>query len=506
MNEEYNPLRGLHLLSRQMRETGVLIVLVAAVGVFTVLALATAFFVFLYVRLPSVIKPAKYRLLLFTIAALVAAVYAGWITLGLLNAQTSITTALYTLAANITNTGTTDRDDIQVAVNVSAAALVDGNFIASDGLNAIVQKGSTDIPAMPPTNRIQVEGAVQGNGPTLFTEYTAAAQNTTTNDVQLLTTTPAVGDAFYFGADNPARVLTIDTDTAGVGTWTLTWEYWNGTAWTALASIDDRTTAFTTLGRRTVSWTMPTNWATTTVTGSSVNSFWARARVSAFTSITTQPLATRLFYENGQWWTWVETLPINRQEQYTIYIGGGTNLVSTHQIFPGTAGIITTDSATMEPGGSYSIGLAGRLGVGSFGSTICLACKTGAVTMSVTGSASAPSVTAVITGGGSTTLNLSPMTLPNTGTQTIVLASDGTNVALIATAGAGMATGAAQTVTNNANNWTWVSNGSVDYLNYARMDNATPTVFSFATSATDFSAGTLSSTTAYTGALGLTNQ
>lgn len=419
-----------------------------------------------------------------------------------------VSTTLYAVVLNTTNTGSTDLDDIQIGFNVSAATLIDGNFIESDALNALLHKGITDIPGMPPSGRIQIEGAVQDDGGA-FTEYTTAAQNTTTNDVQVIPAAAAVNDAVYFGCDNPCRIVTFDISQAGVGTWTITYEYWDGDSYEALTNVADRTTNFTTLGRNTVSWDMPTDWVTQTVTGSSVNSFWGRGRVSAFTSETTQPLASQVFYENGQWWTWVEDLDVNNQEQFTIYLGGSDDIVTAHQIFPGAAGIVTPDNATIEVTGSYSVGVIGRFDFSAAGASTCVLCKTGAVTISVSGASSSPVIGTSFTGSTNNVAgDLTGITMPDTGAQTLIVASDGTNAATFfgATTGGMFSHSVAGIYTDNANNLTWASNGGIDYLESIRIDTAAPTIFNFSTSYSDFNSGTQTNTQAYTGVLGLGNQ
>ncbi len=414
----------------------------------------------------------------------------------------SVATALYTLTVNFTNPGVSDLDDIQAAFNLSAAGLIDGDFMASDALNARIHKSDTDIPGMPPTNRIQVEGAVQEDEGA-FSEFTSAAQNATVNDVQLLTLAPAVNDAFYFGCDNPCRITTWDIDTPGVGTWALTYEYWDGTAYRGLVNVDDRTAAFTVGARHTVSWDMPADWATSTVTGSSVNSYWGRARVSSFTDITTQPLGTRINYENAQWWTWIEGLDVSGQEIYTLHLGGTTDLVTAHQVFPGLDGVVTADNANIELGNAYSVGIVGRVSFKTPSVTACLLCKTGAVTLSASGSASAPVIGTLITGVGASTGDTG-LTLPSTGEQTVIMAADGVNAATFVSAG-GMVSYGVQTITDNANSLTWASNAGVDYFDSIRIDTVAPTIFTFETSFTDFDTGTHIRTQDYTGIFGLDN-
>jgi hypothetical protein len=412
--------------------------------------------------------------------------------------------ALYSLVARWTNTGATDQDDIPAAFPLSGSALIDQNLLTSDALNAALQKGGVDQPGMPPTSRIAIEGVVLKAGG-VFTDYTAAAQDDTENDVSLLPLTPVVDDALYFGCDNPCRILTVDTDTAGVNDLTLTYEYWDGDSYEGLSGITDDTNRFTTLGRETVSWDMPADWATTTVTGTAVNSFWGRARVSAVTSSATQPLGSRIYYENGEWWTWVEDLNIGTQEQYTLYLGGD-DMLTSHQIFPGSTGIVTGDNATIEPGGAFSLGYKGRLDFGTTGTSVCYACKTSALTLHATGTAVAPGIFATLTGSGTTNLELSGISLPDTGSQTITIGVSGNTVALFADAGGGTAFGTAQTITDNSNSWSWGSQGSTDYIDYIRLYTSSPTTFAVSDSYAQWAAGTHTNTSAYTGALGLDNQ
>lgn len=443
------------------------------------------------------------RQLVFVALSLFALMLGGGATWGVLHAA-DVSGALYTIIARWTNTGAATQNDIRASFPISGAALIDENMLATDALNAALQKGSVDQAGMPPTNRIIIEGLVLKSGGS-FTEYTTEAQSDTLNDVPLLPADPVVDDAIYWGCDNPCRIVTWDVDTAGVNTLTLALEYWDGARFTALGGVNDDTDTFTTEGRNTMSWNMPTDWATRTVTGSSVNSYWARARLSAVTSQTTQPLGSQVHYENGEWWTWVESIATDNQEQYTLYLGGD-DMVAAHQIFPGSAGIITADDSTIEPGGSYSLGYQGRLNFSTTGESVCLACKTGAFTLHATGSASAAGLFATLTGSGTTKLELAGLTLPDSGSQTVIMGASGSTVALFADAGGGLALGTSQTITDNANSWTWASEGSTDYLESVRLYTAAPSVFNIDDSYTQWAQGTHTDTQAYTGALGLDNQ
>ncbi len=136
-----------------------------------------------------------------------------------------------------------------------------------------------------------VDGAVADDGGVQTTE-TAAAQNATANDLNLLPATPALNDAYYFGFDHLWDNLLLNLGIQGVGVWTLAWEYWNA-GWIALAGVTDNTLGFTaSTGIKTVLFTRPGDWVLTNVNGVG-NKYWIRARVSAYTSVTQQPKGTQ---------------------------------------------------------------------------------------------------------------------------------------------------------------------------------------------------------------------
>jgi len=124
----------------------------------------------------------------------------------------------------------------------------------------------------------------------LYVDESATWAEATGDDVEVLPATPAAEDAAYFGhatatfAKISANITTAAVDLVA----TIAWEYWNGTAWTALTGLTDGTTGWTaTTGFKDVTFTEPTDWAKCTVDG--INAYWIRSRVSAFTSITTAP-------------------------------------------------------------------------------------------------------------------------------------------------------------------------------------------------------------------------
>ena len=139
-----------------------------------------------------------------------------------------------------------------------------------------------------------VDGAVADDGGSQ-TDQTTAANNDTTNDMTLLPSTPAVNDAYYLGSLEIQSRIYINISTAGSGTWTIVWEYWDGSAWTALSNVTDGTTGFTVSGINSINFTVPSNWATKTV-ASIASVYWIRGRVSVYTSVSVSPIGKRAFF------------------------------------------------------------------------------------------------------------------------------------------------------------------------------------------------------------------
>jgi len=130
-----------------------------------------------------------------------------------------------------------------------------------------------------------VTGAIADDGGAQ-TDETTPANNATANDMTLLPAVPVANDAYYFGADAQWDWLSLEISTAGDGVWTIVWEYYNGSSWVALTGLSDTTVGFTQSGS--VAFLRPGDWATATII--LANKYWIRGRVSAYTSIVTQPL------------------------------------------------------------------------------------------------------------------------------------------------------------------------------------------------------------------------
>ncbi len=133
--------------------------------------------------------------------------------------------------------------------------------------------------------------AVSDDGGAMATD-TTDANSTTANDMELVPAAPAVNDAYYYGCLNKFELLRINIGTNGSATWDIEWEYYNGSTWATLPGLSDGTTNFTAgTGNRDVTFTVPTDWATTSI--NSITAYWVRSRVISFTSLTTRPLGTQ---------------------------------------------------------------------------------------------------------------------------------------------------------------------------------------------------------------------
>ncbi|MBA7524807.1 hypothetical protein ES705_16951 [subsurface metagenome] len=135
-----------------------------------------------------------------------------------------------------------------------------------------------------------VDGALADDGGAQ-TDETTEANNATVNDMTLLPAVPAVDDAYYFGLLSLWDWLSLLIGQAGAGTWTIVWEYWNGSTFASLLNVLDTSNGFRNGGYQSVSFDRPGDWATSTLM--LMDLLWIRARVTAYSSIATQPLGTQ---------------------------------------------------------------------------------------------------------------------------------------------------------------------------------------------------------------------
>lgn len=134
-----------------------------------------------------------------------------------------------------------------------------------DAINNLWGTGVASLVAsnVAPTEVWQIDDPA---GAPVFVSELADFNSFALTDVDPWVAVEAVGDQFAIGSTGPFNKLTVRVSTAGVGG-TLTWKYWNGSAWTAVSGLADATTGFTVLGQNTVTFTMPTNWVARTLNG-----------------------------------------------------------------------------------------------------------------------------------------------------------------------------------------------------------------------------------------------
>ena len=287
-----------------------------------------------------------------------------------------ITQALFSIDFRLRNNSATSSND-QYPMPFATSPMIDAGILEADALNSAMRYGSVDVASMPGTNRMSMLGAVHSS--TVLVTQTPGSNNQTPNDLTFLTSSPAVGQAYNFGFDTRGRYMTINVGTAGAGTYTITWEYYSSTSssYIAVEGLSDGTNGFQTAGTSTVSFSMPGNdWIRSDVNG--ITAYWIRARLSTFTSLTTQPLGTRTYWETGQWWTFVDTLLKGQDRIYTLHLGGPIDMQTRHAIFvEPSGGITTTDSADLELRNvdNYILTIDGYLDTTATGTTRSIARK-----------------------------------------------------------------------------------------------------------------------------------
>jgi hypothetical protein len=140
-------------------------------------------------------------------------------------------------------------------------------------------EGSLDIIVTARNQGVATACVAEDGG--VFVDETDESSSNATADMTLLPTTPAVSDAYYFGHQDQFSRLKIDVSTAQAKGTVVTWEYWNG-AWVSLSGVSDGSSSFSGAGQNIVSWTLPGDWATTSVTNQANTGamYFVRARVT----------------------------------------------------------------------------------------------------------------------------------------------------------------------------------------------------------------------------------
>lgn len=143
----------------------------------------------------------------------------------------------------------------------------------------------------------------------VFTDETVNANSASTDDMTLLPAVPvATEDGYVFGHTEQFGQIDLVLTTAGTGGFTITWEYWNGSIWTALSGVSDGTSSFSSLGTGRVSWTIPGGWTARTIPsqlGTTVL-FYIRASYSAG-SVTIVPVGRQVTMDVTKYLRWEDS-------------------------------------------------------------------------------------------------------------------------------------------------------------------------------------------------------
>lgn len=175
---------------------------------------------------------------------------------------------------------------IPVTISIPATLAVRGG----SGLDGVMVGLITDTAAADVTQ--------EDNSGASFVDETADAAEATANDVEIPDPFDT-DDALYVGYTSKFFAVKIDMGTQGAGdavSAELAYEYWDGSAWTALTEVIDDSAGFT-AGTDTyvLSFLPPADWAATAV-DSGTSMFFVRVRATANDVYnTTQPKITQLW-------------------------------------------------------------------------------------------------------------------------------------------------------------------------------------------------------------------
>lgn len=112
-----------------------------------------------------------------------------------------------------------------------------------------------------------------------YTDARAELTSRVAADVLTLNSMEAAVDFVYFGCDVPFRGIYLNVGNTNGTASVLAATYWDGAAWTGLTETDGTASAGATLAIDNIlTWTVPTDWAKTSV--QSNNLYWVRFAVS----------------------------------------------------------------------------------------------------------------------------------------------------------------------------------------------------------------------------------
>ena len=178
-------------------------------------------------------------------------------------------------------------------IQLGEAAQLGGFALAVDPNQGLARAAASLVTNLTIERTTLIKAAVADDGGVQSTE-TTAANNATTNDMQLTPATPVVGDAYFFGFDTKPNQfdLTVGQVTGDAGQ-TVVWKYNSGAGYVALSGVVDGTDSFKTFGRSTVSWTSPADWAKSTE--NALEAFFLKAEVTVIGGAPQPALGTQAF-------------------------------------------------------------------------------------------------------------------------------------------------------------------------------------------------------------------
>jgi len=215
-------------------------------------------------------------------------------------------TTVVTNAVTIRVQGVSEGAAIKVLANETVGTITTGDILLeaqADSTGAAQNaafnyEGAFDPSGLDVIARVRSSGlpiaAIQDDNGS-FTDETEDANTVTGSPIPLINLLPAVPvvneDRYLFGHAEMFNSVKPVINTAGTGGFTITWQYWNG-AWVNLSGVVDDTSSFSVAGKNYVSWTMPGDWATTTI-NSQGPYYFVRAAYTAGT-VTAVPDATKI--------------------------------------------------------------------------------------------------------------------------------------------------------------------------------------------------------------------
>jgi len=147
-----------------------------------------------------------------------------------------------------------------------SAGLVPFNVVATDADIAVAFYGCTLLgPAALAVDTFRNNQLDNGG---VFTNETLHAVSGSPNATVMLESPATVNDANYIGHDFPFSNAEYNVAQANNGTFTVVYEYWNGSSWVVLSQLTDAGLDFQSTGVKKPRWEIPSDWATTTVNGS----------------------------------------------------------------------------------------------------------------------------------------------------------------------------------------------------------------------------------------------